>query len=516
MIFARQILTNSDKSGFHCLENEMTNASEVWQVEANGQIYETNFAELAEWIGEGSLLPEDKVRRGNLRWLTAGKVPLLSEFFNAKELGIPAPLLPTSNDAAQSAENLPPPENFDYPQIILQDEFVQIIDETSTEIAKEVLQNEKQNKQNKNLQFDSTIAESLSFSDFAQAIIYPFRFKASLIFGAVMFMILTLGESVAAFGISMYFAAIVCFILANTLVFGCLANTLENFSQGKTNANFMPGFDEFSIWDDVVEPFFLSLAVYFISFGLLIILVAGAIWSASDSESKIEADKQKILSVVLPDGQKDLNSAEQISQISQFPEQLKPDNTRQSENLSGADDVLRSQQNAAKQAAELQKLPENIKQNLTAQKQSETIGNTETESFSQTAGTIMRLTLVYSVPVFLALLWGIFYFPVACAVAGYTRSFAAILNPAVCFDTVKRLGMDYVKIIGIFLIIVLSALGLNAILQTIFAPLNLPMLGNLPAKAVVSIFIFYLSIVFSVALGTTLFKASSRLNLYRG
>lgn len=323
-------------------------------------------------------------------------------------------------------------------------------------------------KQRNYLRIESAAAESFGFADFGKALIYPLKFKASLIFGAAMFMLLTLGESIAAFGISMYFAAIVCFMLANTLVFGCLANTLDNFSRGKRNANFMPDFDEFSIWDDVVEPFFLSLAVYFISFGLLFILIVGAVWSASDAESKIEADKQKILSVVLPD------------------------------------------------AAELQKLPENVRQNLWTQNSSETVIKSETESFSQTAGTVMRLSLIYSVPVFLALLWGIFYFPVACAVAGYTRDFAAVLNPAVCFDTVKRLGLDYVKIVGIFLILLASALGLNAVLQTIFAPLNLPMLGNLPAKAVFSLFIFYLSIVFSAALGTTLDKASSRLKLYRG
>lgn len=493
----------------------MTNAAEVWQVEANGQIYETNFAELAEWIGEGSLLPDDKVRRGNLRWLTAGKVPPLSEFFYARELGIPAPLLPTSNDAAQSAKILPAAANFDQPQIILQDEFVQVIDETSAENANEVFQTKAPNKQKKNLQFESAFAESFDFADFVQAIIYPFKFKASLIFGAAMFMILTLGESVAAFGASMYFAAVVCLMLANMLVFGCLANTLENFSQGKTNANFMPDFDEFSVWGDVVEPLFLSLAVYAISFGLLIILVSGAIWSAADSESKIETDKQKILSVVLPDGQKASTSTEQISQFRQLSDQLKPDDSRQNANLSSADDILRLQ-HSNEQAAELQNLPENIQQNLSAQKQAETFGNTSAGSFSQTVGTIMRLSLIYSVPVFLALLWGIFYFPVACAVAGYTRSFAAILNPAVCFDTVKRLGSDYAKIIGVFLILLASALGLNAVLQAIFAPLNLPMLGNLPAKAVVSLFIFYLSIVFSTALGITLFKASSRLNLYRG
>jgi hypothetical protein len=73
------------------------NPNEIWQVDVNGQIYEASFAELTEWINEGSLLPGDRVRRGNLRWLDAIKVPALYGFFNAKELGIAPPKCPTAD-----------------------------------------------------------------------------------------------------------------------------------------------------------------------------------------------------------------------------------------------------------------------------------------------------------------------------------------------------------------------------------------------------------------------------------
>lgn len=63
-----------------------------WQVEVGGQIYEANYGELTEWINEGSLLPLDKVRRGNLRWIEARKVPGLRAFFDAKEQGIEPPV----------------------------------------------------------------------------------------------------------------------------------------------------------------------------------------------------------------------------------------------------------------------------------------------------------------------------------------------------------------------------------------------------------------------------------------
>lgn len=60
---------------------------EMWQVEANGQVFETNFAEMTEWIADGSLLRIDRVRKGNLRWIEAGKVPSLAAVFNAAEIG---------------------------------------------------------------------------------------------------------------------------------------------------------------------------------------------------------------------------------------------------------------------------------------------------------------------------------------------------------------------------------------------------------------------------------------------
>src|SRR5215213_11618586 len=69
------------------------NPEEIWQVEVGGQVYEAPFAELGDWIGEGSLQPDDKVRRGNLRWIEARRVPGLVPFFNAKAEGAPLPVL---------------------------------------------------------------------------------------------------------------------------------------------------------------------------------------------------------------------------------------------------------------------------------------------------------------------------------------------------------------------------------------------------------------------------------------
>src|SRR5829696_412746 len=90
------------------MSEQFTN--EVWQVEVGGQVYETVFGELAEWIDQGSLQPGDKVRKGNLRWIEARRVPSLTPFFNAKEQGLPMPVVvsttisdPTGGDQSQIA-----------------------------------------------------------------------------------------------------------------------------------------------------------------------------------------------------------------------------------------------------------------------------------------------------------------------------------------------------------------------------------------------------------------------------
>ena len=86
----------------------MENQTEIWQTEVNGQIYETDFEGLAQWIAEGALLPQDKVRRGNLRWIEANKVPALYGFFNAKQLGVTSPVVATTTHAPIDPVTLPP------------------------------------------------------------------------------------------------------------------------------------------------------------------------------------------------------------------------------------------------------------------------------------------------------------------------------------------------------------------------------------------------------------------------
>ena len=69
-------------------EANQNQSNDLWQAEVLGHIYETNFNEIAEWINEGAIQSSDRVRRGNLRWINAGKVPAFVPFFNARENGV--------------------------------------------------------------------------------------------------------------------------------------------------------------------------------------------------------------------------------------------------------------------------------------------------------------------------------------------------------------------------------------------------------------------------------------------
>lgn len=57
---------------------------DIWQVEVAGNIYETDFAGLTQWIAESSLLPEDKIKCGNRPWVQAKLVPALTPYFGGQ------------------------------------------------------------------------------------------------------------------------------------------------------------------------------------------------------------------------------------------------------------------------------------------------------------------------------------------------------------------------------------------------------------------------------------------------
>lgn len=530
-----------------------TNSQEKWQIEAGGKIYEAEFGELESWIHEGSLLRKDLVRRGSLRWIEAEKVPALIEFFNAKDSGIHSPTVISTtvapnkisteavniriiNDANQisyteftdfekSPQNFKLPQNTDAASAgVLKEsptaEFCCFHPEIKSFYFCETCANgfckkcpksyggavkvcpccgamceslkEKKETAHKNRQLNTARSEGFGFGDFAKALIYPFKFKASLIFGCLFYAFFAFGQTAAAFGGVMMFAALICYLGTNMLGFGILANTIDNFSRGKIDADFMPAFENFSIWEDVVHPFLLSIGVYLVSFGLFLVILIGGIWLTMNANNN--ADNQK--------------SMEKAAILNDVQQQKTVENTDPNQPM-----TVESQQKLQEdQTAKIQTLTREIQQKESTAENETDSPLLETDSL---INNFPKFAPAFILCLTIALLWGIFYFPAACAVAGYTRSFAATLNIFVGFDTIKRLGADYLKILLMFFALCAAA-GLSiSISGKPLSAFDMPMMGNVPLKIISGILTFYLTAVFACVLGFAIYKNADKLDLLK-
>lgn len=551
----------------------MQNPEEIWQAEVNGEIYETTFGDLTNWIADNSLLESDKVRRGNLRWLEAGKVPPLREFFNAKANGTEPPYVYVStnptvsspiNQAVDQQVNSPqnfsenqvventtfaqPPENFaPTEEPLMVDEFLPdtticnihpelpskfICQACSHAFCNECPQSFGSNvkicpycgamckevgafqaEQQKEFRYRQDISGGFGFGDFGKALAFPFKFKSSLFFGGLLFAILSLGQKSAAMGgMILVVGALFCFMFANALTFGVLGNTIDNFSQGMTDRNFLPSFDDFSLWDDVVHPFFLSIAVWISSFGLLVALIVGMVWF---SWNTFASQMTQAENMPMSEANEQVEAKKHVEAL--LDKYKKQNAVRQAEAL-GEDGLTEGQRSNIEEEAEFQRLNE-LANNQRQNQLESTFGKMpEDEQAAKTAliWQFIKVAGVFLIFAGLALLWGLFYFPAACAVAGYTRSFVATLNPLIGLDTIKHLGLDYFKILLMCLLISIMSAFIGAFLAMVFSPFDMPMVGNIPAQFIGGFVTFYFSVVFAVTLGYALYKNSEKLKLYRG
>ena len=546
------------------------NQPELWQVEVNGQIYEAILADLPDWIVEGSLLPSDKIRKGSLRWTEARNVPLLVPFFNAKANGEPLPAVLNNvsvdlkslathtpdvtgsnnsssaavtqsfhNSALQSeairdrtfiAEKKQPGPSIccvhdDRPSFYLCGACNAFFCKACPKsfggnvklcpncgvLCESIGQVQASKSQTSGTVRDET-NEKFGASDFVKALAHPFKFRASLIFGSLMFMLFTLGQSTWAIGgIPMAGAALFCLLLANMLTFGVLANTVEIFSQGRLDADFMPDFIDFSLWNDVIHPFVLCIGVYISSFGaftLVMILGLYLVMNAVNAQKTIFTEQ--IAKIPGTELYQPNRTMEQSNQVKDLLDKVKLQNQKRLEQQTLAAD--------GKSDADLNRELVKMAQETEVSKSSTTAGQSSTDQASQyekILSGILGLAAPLVILGAITFLWGLFYFPAACAVAGYSRSFRTTLNPLVGLDTIRRLGSSYLKILVMGGCLLVVSMILGNLLDMILAPLNLPLLGNLPAKAIASLFGFYFSVVFSCVLGYALFKGRDRLKLYR-
>lgn len=586
-------------------ERGLQSANEIWQVEVHGIIYEAPFAELSDWIDGGSLQPDDKIRRGNLRWIEARKVPSLMPFFNAKARGLAMPVVVSTTDAKSEppapASGIPPPPEIakakleTVPNDLIVTPHTTHANPISAAINPEIcavhtdlasfylcdgcgngfckacprsyggsvkicpmcgsmcrVSAELQTIKKDNTLRTEAFSKGFGANDFFAALTHPFKFKVSLFVGAILFALFSLGQSASSIGgIIMVSSALFCMMLANMLTFGVLANTVDNFSQGKLDENFMPDFDDFSIWSHVLHPFILSIGAYISSFGpFLVVLAIGYYLVTSTVASQMDefqSEVERIPGTQVYAGRK---TAEQSKEVQAVLEKFQKENEQRLEEqkrlakermnaieaeVNNADGLSGSQSEDSffNDSADSGTIPmagrqptvEEETERLAAltndirKAQLESMIGKSQETEERESEEMFKSFLSLAAPLvvigFITLVWGLFYFPAACAVAGYTKSFFAAINPIVGLDTIRRLGLTYAKILlmGLALLIFLGVVGI--VVKVVFAPFNLPRMGNLPATGVGSLFTFYIFVVFSCILGYALFKSADKFGLHK-
>ena len=289
----------------------------------------------------------------------------------------------------------------------------------------------------------------------------------------------------------------------------------------------MPSFDDFSIWDDIVHPFFLSIGVYISSFGPLMLVGLIAIFMLAGAVKKdmnaVESDAARMISPGIPLAANAARQSERVREIIGKDADQQKRRVEAIESGEVPDDDLMERSAAAdadayNQDTEAMVADANETINQYRKAQAESIIGKAPETRDQEQAAMLKQIVGYGM-LFLvlggvALLWALFYFPAACTVAGYTRSFAATINPLVGLDTIKRLGSDYIKLLAMSFVIVVISAVVATFLKAIFSPFDLPSVGNLPANFIGSLFTFYFSVVFSCLIGYMLFKAGDRLELF--
>src|SRR5256885_4180086 len=82
----------------------MSAQGEVWRVSTVEGVFEADLDTLKQWVAEGCVLPTDKVSKGNLNWIEAGRAPMLRAAFNG-EVGSSTVVIATTDASAQATHS---------------------------------------------------------------------------------------------------------------------------------------------------------------------------------------------------------------------------------------------------------------------------------------------------------------------------------------------------------------------------------------------------------------------------
>jgi hypothetical protein len=496
---------------------------EQWRVSTVEGIFETDLDTLKQWILEGCVLPTDKVSKGKLNWIEAGRAPMLRAAFNGEiNTAGTAPTVTTTGQAPQMPSASPPaealdqvtsafypegdspgaaPETFESaPQSFIAPpvnvchnhpevspkyvcracatsfcaECPRFVSTSSIPVCPLCgdlcrLFEEERNKVRRQ-DFQSS---GFGFKDFTRALRYPLEHKIALLFGAALYGFLQLAG---------FRGRVIAFVI----MFGCISHVISQVAWGKFDRSFLPDFSAFCLLDDLVVPIVLGIGITIVTWGPMIVIALALFFGVINGPGLSPLGKPAAANVTQPTalGSENMKA---LMDPNADPKKIEEANDRLNQLRPGhqiSEAAEQSKKELSDPAADLGFLM----------------------SYAQ-APVLLLLLLLLSVA------WAIFYYPMALSVAGYTEHFGSVVNPLVGLDTIRRMGGTYFKAFGMVLMIQIVGLVVSVIVALITAPFALPFFGNLPANFIDGSVAFYFNLVVACVLGLSLHKCADRLGI---
>ncbi|HEX8355555.1 MAG TPA: hypothetical protein VF611_21795 [Pyrinomonadaceae bacterium] len=519
--------------------------TEIWQVSTPDGVYQADLPTLKQWVAEGVVLPTDRVRKGSLNWIDAGRAPLLRRVFSGEER------VEFSEQPAQPAAAQPGPQAGPAPtpqptsdlglagdadaQTGLTSSQADFAVGTSASGSRAAHAFEVEWAEplpggaaapGSSCHFHPAQAATLVCRMCGETFCRPCANRVGTssvllcaLCGGFCDPLDKLTERLAlyerqgeGFGLSdlrqalaypfrhlasllggallygfLLLAGMRGQLLATALVFGCISLVVRRVAYGNLRRDFLPDFSEFSFWDDVIVPCALGVGVTVVTLGPTLLLLGALLlgWlGGPQSPSRLTS---------LP-----------LAGVGQQAEAA-------DEGITQDDMGTLVNGGTAEEEAELEKKINAMRPGVRAARTLEETGQDDT-TFGVAARLLERPGLILVLGL-LALGWAVFYHPMALLVAGWTESLKSVLNPLVGIDTMRHMGFTYFKAFFMYLAVQAVSLLLSFVVGLVTAPFNMPLVGNLPGTFLSGVVTFYASLVIACVLGLALFKTADRLGI---
>src|SRR2546421_4981138 len=295
---------------------------EVWRVSTVEGVFETDLETLKQWIDEGCVLPTDKVSKGSLSWIDAGRAPMLRAAFSGEAVPVvpaeaeanqtqpawqAAPAAATGTFASQDSEQArggapassvagavrPANACYNHPEAepkYLCRMCAALLCESCPKFAgasKIPLctlcgdlcnRYEEIKARTVSLEFQSS---GFGLADFGRAIRYPFQHKFALGCGALIYSLLLLAGFRGG-------------IVAYVIMFACISHVISQVAWGRLHRSFMPDLSEFSLWDDFMVPLGLGIGITIVTWGPIIALVLALLFGVLSGPSPSPLSAQQM------------------------------------------------------------------------------------------------------------------------------------------------------------------------------------------------------------------------------